>query len=103
MSRQRLLVLTTTTLAFVLTALPASATYTNGLPWDSGLADFLTKFQGGTAIIVALLAGIVSIVLWITGEGRTAVKGMARVAAGIALVSTLATVLGSLGITAATL
>lgn len=101
MSHLRFLVLTT--LAFVLTALPASATYTNGLPWDDGLASFLTKFQGGTAIIVALLAFIVAVVLWITGEGRTAVKGMARVAAGISLISTLATVFGSLGITAATL
>lgn len=102
MLRLRHLVLTTI-FAFLTLAVPASATYTNGLPWDSGLADFLTKFQGGTAVIVALLAGIVSIVLWITGEGRSAVKGMARVAAGIALVSTLATVLGSLGITAASL
>jgi type IV secretory pathway VirB2 component (pilin) len=99
----RLRLVLTTTFLFLAASFPASATYTNGLPWDSGLADFLTKFQGGTAVIVALLAGIVSIVLWITGEGRAAVKGMARVAAGIALVSTLATVLSSLGITAASL
>ncbi len=101
MSRLRRLVLTTS--ALLVAALPANATYTNALPWDSGLASFLTQFQGGTAIIVALIAGIVSIVLWVTGEGRSAVKGAARVAAGIAVISTFATVLSSLGITAASL
>ena len=102
MPRLRTLVLTTAALS-IFASFPAGATYTTALPWDSGLAAFLHQFQGGTAIIVALFAGIVGIVLWITGEGRTAVKTMARVAAGIALISTLATVLGSLGITAASL